>query len=57
MNTTIELTMGLIERIYALNLKFTHELMRNVTDKDFEGFKLCYYCLLGKKWVEYGEMN
>ncbi len=57
MNNTLELTMSLIDRAHSLNLKFTHELMKDVTAEGFEEFKMCYYELLNKKWLEYAEKN
>ncbi len=57
MNTTIELTASLIERIYRLNLKFVHELWQQVDDYNYPEFIRCYYCVLNKKWKEYQELN
>ena len=57
MNTTIELSMNLIERIHRLNQKFIHELWPTINEENFPEFVRRYDCLLSKKWREYEGMN
>ena len=46
-----------IMAIYKLNLKFTHELMKETNENNFAYFLRDYLDLLAKKWREYEEMN
>lgn len=57
MNTSLELSMSLIERIYTLRRRFTHELMESVTIDEFPGFCANFNFLMNDKWQEYASLN
>ncbi len=43
--------------IYKLNLKFTHELLKDVNKDNYFSFLTRYYDLLADKWREYEGKN
>lgn len=43
--------------IYKLNLRFTHELLRDVNKDNYFSFLTRYYDLLADKWREYEGLN
>lgn len=57
MNASLELSMSLIERIYTLRRRFTHELMESVTIDEFPGFCANFNFLMNDKWQEYASLN
>ena len=46
-----------IMAIYKLNLKFTHELLKDVNKDNYFSFLTRYYDLLADKWREYEGLN
>lgn len=43
--------------IYKLNLKFIHELLKDVNKDNYFSFLTRYYDLLADKWREYEGLN
>ena len=43
--------------IYKVNLKFTHELMKETNENNFAYFLRDLPDLIAKKWREYGGLN
>jgi len=46
-----------IMAIYKLNLRFTHELLKDVNKDNYFSFLTRYYDLLADKWREHEGMN
>ncbi len=43
--------------LYKLNLRFTHELLKDVNKDNYFSFLTRYYDLLADKWREYEWLN